>query len=132
MPFIDVILGTRIPRPMRLDDSEYICIGKSKFSSWTVKSISLDAFSSRSSSLFNYFANLTNFEQTWDQYQTASTQTQNNIAEDQDGEWVWVPKGSKYQIVDDDITYQDNADDRQDFLSLFNPSQLVFDNNTLR
>ena len=92
-----------------------------------LKSISLDAFSSRSSSLFNYFANLTNFEQTWDQYQTASTQTQNNIAEDQDGEWVWVPKGSKYQIVDDDITYQDDADDRQDFLSLFNPSQLVFD-----
>ena len=124
MPFIDVILGTRIPSPMRLDDSEYICIGKSK---GPVKSISLDAFSSRSSSLFNYFANLTNFEQTWDQYQTASTQTQNNIAEGQDGEWVWVPKGSKYQILDDDITYQDDAGDRQDFLSLFNPSQLVFD-----
>ena len=96
-----------------------------------LKSIFLDAFSSRSSSLFNYFANLTNFEQTWDQYQTASTQTQNNISEDQDGEWVWVPKGSKYQILDDDITYQDDADDRQDFLSLFNPSQLVFDNNIL-
>ena len=84
----------------------------------------LDGFSSRTSSLFDYYTNLTSFDQPWDQYQTASAQTQNNIAEDQDGEWVWVPKGSQYQILNNPTTYQD-ADDRQDFLSLFNPSQLV-------
>ena len=37
---------------------------------------------------------------------------------------MWIPKGSQYQILNNPATYQD-ADDRQDFLSLFNPSQLV-------